>query len=1541
MSQEIKQNPSSDGSVQPIVVHEEEVVVSEPSEETVIEEQTPSEEPNSTSEFQSSSSVSTRPKRNARKSVLYNNEDYELQIPGVVKEEVEDKDASSSQNVNTQLVGNTPSQKMIAKRARNEDGTVRGSRKRKTVARLEEEMMERPTQQPTELQSNMETVFVDESILELGAETEIPFSRIMDDDDGPPILNMATQFNDGMDIDEVDEIDSFADDDDFLNGNPPDLEMNLPNKRRGRPRKGDELIDELEQVKVPDRIEPEKKDKKVVKQPVMTPRAYRVQGERVISKTLADRQYNVKLFEDEIEMTENGDCYATVISGCLAYLLRKERIIELLTGEVEIAEIRNGGWMLDKPPRLPPLVQHKACFAFYVDGSKITSIKDISNDDLKPWSSSGDHFGDPVIKPNVRRHPVGRENGRLQICKNDPRQVELYLTEYSSWLPRLLRLRKKIFYLSRDGQVYGNALILYDYTCPGEAPVVVNLPHGNDYLRNAMIESASDPNMPLDLDEGSLSSPFEDELVDGPRGGVFLRVKPSKLGWAQNKKLLLRYLFNEPALLDQTNCLNRRTPFLPPLISTVGVFVYFVPSNFVANQIHHTGDGLSPWTVNQASAPGEPPSPRVRSTRKSLIQDAHGMFVVAKDSGWQQTQLCLVETMSVLARCPRLRKRVIYIQRNNSIILGNVCYIYEYVRDGDIPGPFIKSTIPPGPQIESSEDSKHALEWIQQKKMDTGLDSQGPSTSSNIPNAGDNTVIEEDQYIDVEDIEVVEEEVIGHDTLHHEHNLHDQQMMQPIQQNMNQHQMMEDEILEMSQEDVLNNGYDCEFDDDPLSQQENAAPYFENPRQLDTGHIYLTVRHKRIASSFEAVLEWIANTNVVEERGLLNYAKPGHPPIVRNARAYAFFVAGTAIFPHDINRDDFSPWSHNGNAQNPTCYRTKVRKVGVICDEMGSQFQTKDADYKTCPFHLVFLYSINPREPRLRKKIYYMMETESRLVVSHALIMYDYNLEGELPRMHGGYLKRFTKRTGKRPPLQIHDIDNDVSDISESEKESPFALPAQVGEDGCTYLQLLDLDFWNDRNRQLHYIVNKPSLVEQLGCLNNRVPTMPPATTGKGAFIFFVDGLEVDARNLTCDALVPWSENNSSNPHGVTKRPKSGKHPLALNREGQLRVWKTPSHRGEQTEFQLHVYTATLPRCTRLRKKVSYVLKNGHQIGHAMIIYSYTEAGEMPTPININALSQEYTLQRLPPLIREEVLRLLNRLTPSEVSKVVLDKYGIQVNPKMLYYVRRREIMNATNDPGHQQSGYDMKDEMIETSGYVDEWNPDDPSVPSTSSAGNKRKILHEVLDERDMQVAHTEVIEHQPQSQSQQRDYHSNRKSLEEQHHQHNHPESNKFFQPRNPAQSGMVRGNQRNEAMWRIAKNSFGSSTDTETFDMLFKMLFDKNEQRLLQIVNHTFGVEILSSEEVIDGGELLQLANEGHIVEEIVEEEVVETADDETEQIIDVQGDEEKVFLGKDLSDGMEQVIVEEEVNDQLLEEALVDGVLVEDVDPTSIVMDDHHL
>ncbi|CAI2315938.1 unnamed protein product [Caenorhabditis sp. 36 PRJEB53466] len=1487
-----------------VEVDEEQVDSSEPAPTTEPAQPAPSAEP----------TTSSRPKRNARKSVLYNNADYELQLPGMPKEE--------ENTAATDALADDAPPKPIPKRARGGGGDVvaRGAKRRKAAPHLEEMVERRDPEHVINPMDGSDPVYADDSVLQLGAETEIAQSHSAVDDDGPPILNMPGGYDDDrvhLLADNADDL-GFDDDDDFLDGRPPDLEMNLPLKqRRGRPRKPRDLG---APVMSGGQLDVETDDKmkieliKKMKSGPPSSKIYRVQGERVCSKNLADRQYHVKLFEDEVEMTENGDCYATVISGCLAYLLRKERIIELLTSEQEIAMIREGGWLLDKPPRLPPLVAHKACYAFYVDGSKVNSVKEVSNDDLKPWSSSGSENGnEPVIKPNVRRHPVARLSGRLQPVKGDPRLAELHLTEYSAWLPRQPRLRKKIFYLSRDGLIYGNILILYDYTCSGEVPVVVNLPHGNDYLRSAMLESANSEQMGIDIDDSPGSNPFEEEIVEGARGGAFLKVKPNKLGWAHNKKLLLKYLINEPALLDESNCLNRRVPYMPPLIQTIGVYVYFVPANLVANQIHHTGDGLSPWTVNPH---GDTPSPRVRSTRRTLSQDEHGLLQLTKESsGWTNNQLCLVETMSVLARCPRLRKRVIYIQRNNSIILGNVCYIYEYVREGPIPQPITK-----GETTSKSERGHHVPQpkiqidpWMERKKIEPGA----PSTSDQQQIEGgsqDATVGEDDQFIDVEDLEVVEEEVIGHDPMHMNMPMHHQ--IEPMPE-----QIMEDVIMDIPTEDVLNDGYDIEFDDDPLSTQENPAPYYENPRQLDTGHIYLTVRHKRIAGTFESVLEWIANTNVVEERGLLNYAKPGHPPIVRNARAYAFFVAGTAIFPHDINRDDFSPWSHNGNSQNPTCYRTKVRKVGVVCDEMGSQFQIKDIDYKACPFHLVFLYSINPREPRLRKKIYYMMETESRLVVSHALILYDYNQEGNLPRIGGGYTKRYARRTAKRPPMQIHDVDNDVSDISESEKECPFGVPPLVCDDGAMYLTLHDMDFWNDRNRQLHYLFNKPSLVDSLGCVNNRVPSLPPPTTGKGAYVFFVNGLEIDARNLTCDGLVPWSENSTSNTHGTTKRPKSAKSALALNRDGQLRVWKTPGLRGDIVEFQLHVYSATLPRCPRLRKKVVYVLRNGHQIGHAMIIYWYTESGDMPTPINMNQLSPEFSLQRLPPNIRDDIHELLNRLTPPEVAKIVLEKYGITVNTKMLYYIRRRNIISMSGGEIHPES-YDIKNEMLDQSSYVDEW-AQAPDGPSTSTR-SKQNTMDEVLVDGDMQVAHTEEI--QPTQRQQPRD--------REQLHEHQEPRS---FMHNKLASSGLIRGAQRNEAIWRIAKNSFGAATENETFDLLFRMLFERNEARLLQIVNQTFGVEIFPGEEVIDQGEIMHLGADGDIVEEIVEEEVVRGPDDPH------VGGESKVYLDdKGMSNDMEQVIVEEEVHDHdhdLLEQSLVDAN-IEEIDPTAVVLEDHH-
>ncbi|KAK6040864.1 hypothetical protein COOONC_21632, partial [Cooperia oncophora] len=81
----------------------------------------------------------------------------------------------------------------------------------------------------------------------------------------------------------------------------------------------------------------------------------------------------------------------------------------------------------------------------------------------------------------------------------------------------------------------------------------------------------------------------------------------------------------------------------------------------------------------------------------------------------------------------------------------------------------------------------------------------------------------------------------------------------------------------------------------------------------------------------------------------------------------------------------------------------------------------------------------------------------------------------------------------------------------------------------------------------------------------------------------------------------------------MCRRPKTSKISLGLNREGQLRVMKMSRSQG--TDYQMHIYAATLPRLPRLKKRVIYLTKGGMQIGHSMIVYWYTEEGALPTQV--------------------------------------------------------------------------------------------------------------------------------------------------------------------------------------------------------------------------------------------------------------------------------------------------------------------------------------
>ncbi|WP_323174870.1 hypothetical protein, partial [Natrialba sp. PRR66] len=84
--------------------------------------------------------------------------------------------------------------------------------------------------------------------------------------------------------------------------------------------------------------------------------------------------------------------------------------------------------------------------------------------------------------------------------------------------------------------------------------------------------------------------------------------------------------------------------------------------------------------------------------------------------------------------------------------------------------------------------------------------------------------------VDVE--ELVEEEVVQ-DDMHEQHVVRHCDMPR-----------LNDEYDDLP-EDSLDGGWDTEFEEDMLASQENPDPFYDGVRQLEGGHTYLTVRHRR------------------------------------------------------------------------------------------------------------------------------------------------------------------------------------------------------------------------------------------------------------------------------------------------------------------------------------------------------------------------------------------------------------------------------------------------------------------------------------------------------------------------------------------------------------------------------------------------------------------------------------------------------------------------------------------------------------------------
>ncbi|KAJ1365390.1 hypothetical protein KIN20_025676 [Parelaphostrongylus tenuis] len=322
--------------------------------------------------------VSTRPKRTIRKSVLLS--DYEVRLedqtkkgresrvmvmlPSAVKEEPEDEEVASRATVVEEVqeefvdIETTPEEEEL------DDSVI-----------VEERTPSIQKKAPSR-RSVAAPPYIEPEVVIIEGEVDIDSIELVGDD-GKGTISLA----DDIDVAFEEEVSGGEDD------QPPMLEKNAERRRpRGRPRKHSTGSSHLHRSRT-GRLIP-------------LPRS-RYIADKAISKGEAERinNYNIKL----MMMLENR---RTVSYEWKSTWLRAEQV------EVEMISLviirREQGWMSGKPPRLPPLVATKACFAFYIDGSTVSSVRELSSDDLKPWTTTDPVEGEPTIKPNVRKHAVGR-----------------------------------------------------------------------------------------------------------------------------------------------------------------------------------------------------------------------------------------------------------------------------------------------------------------------------------------------------------------------------------------------------------------------------------------------------------------------------------------------------------------------------------------------------------------------------------------------------------------------------------------------------------------------------------------------------------------------------------------------------------------------------------------------------------------------------------------------------------------------------------------------------------------------------------------------------------------------------------------------------------------------------------------------------------------------------------------------------------------------------------------------------------------------------
>lgn len=138
----------------------------------------------------------------------------------------------------------------------------------------------------------------------------------------------------------------------------------------------------------------------------------------------------------------------------------------------------------------------------------------------------------------------------------------------------------------------------------------------------------------------------------------------------------------------------------------------------------------------------------------------------------------------------------------------------------------------------------------------------------------------------------------------------------------------------------------------------------------------------------------------------------------------------------------------------------RTERVCFTLDEDNDNFIMSDGS----EYMLIERISTLARCKKVRKKVLYLMDTVTKNIASHTMILYDYIHEGNIPR---------TFYSAKCKPITCNDETNphNLTKVDKTEK-CPFLLPTKTASGGTFFLQLADSAFRSDNNRHIEYLVN-------------------------------------------------------------------------------------------------------------------------------------------------------------------------------------------------------------------------------------------------------------------------------------------------------------------------------------------------------------------------------------------------------------------------------------------------------------------------------------